>query len=327
MKRTILTSIILLSLALAATIGCNSKLPATDKKGDPQQSDNQQSSDQRSGDTITLAGDGYSSIGLSLKSNVEANKLYIVHSMTELAALSTIRADTTPLVDFSKNSILIVRGQTSSGIAKIACALTYLEEHSYKFTVNITCNAASVLQPWQLCIEAPVTAADQVALELNCPQPGSGNEDPVIPPTPAVLAIDSGIYIKPMEVLTAETAMGIPKGLKALQFSCQTERIYGSPYPLIVEHKLSPGNIDISFFGVKTDGINLCMWGFAGATIYLGVLDDGTYNLTLSNPLSNRMTTHTGKLTVSSGSYKIDFEDNPDFIFTDTLPSLYKIIQ
>jgi len=314
MKRKLFTSAILISLALATTVGCNSKLPVTDKKGDPQQSGNQQQDGLRSGDTLTLAGDGYYSIGLNLKSNVEAGKLYIVHSMTELAALSTIRADTTPLVDFSKSSILIVRGQTTSGIAKIACALTWLEEHSYKFTVNIDCNDATVAQPWQLCVEAPVTAADQVALELNVNgDDGSGNNPPP-PGTPAVLAIDSKIHIWMEEAVLRE---GVAKGPASLLLHCSTEKMYPALYPIVVDYRQSSGNIVIWFLGVNTAGPAPAAIGPASATVDLGALDNGTYNLTLSNPLSNRMTTYTGVLTVSSGSYRIDLDDNPDFCFTN----------
>jgi len=131
--------------------------------------------------------------------------------------------------------------------------------------------------------------------------PENGNENP------AILSIDSPIDIQMAEQLTAPPP--IP-----LLFYCSTQKTYPSPYLMVVDQKRSADDIDISFLGVNTEGFYPAIPGAAWMTVGLGALGNGTYNLNLSNGTVKR----TGKLTVSSDSYRIDFEENPDFHFTNT---------
>ena len=152
-------------LIVALMAGCNGKIADSADDSTPAKSTLTR------GDTVAMANDVAYSFGLSLK-NVEENKLYVIHSMDELAAVSTIRKDTTALVDFSKSSILIVRGTSARDITRVQGNLIYQAARSYTFVVDIKCSDAKVAAApaWQLCMEAPVTVKDNVALEIVNPK-------------------------------------------------------------------------------------------------------------------------------------------------------------
>ena len=169
MKRTILLASFLAAFAGIAMFGCNSgTLPETEKKSDTTPSP---SGGMRSGDTVVVGTsyNGAYSIDLTLKS-IEENKLYIAHSMKELATLANVSESGTPVADFSDNSILIVRGTAVNGKPAACYALTFVEENSYKFIVRIEGDTvAGKDKSWQLCVKAPITSRDRVNLELKLP--------------------------------------------------------------------------------------------------------------------------------------------------------------
>jgi len=122
----------------------------------------------------------------------------------------------------------------------------------------------------------------------------------------AYLDIDSEINIKMIEVLGQH---------KKLQLDVQTERSYTCDhYYIDIVHRQSLNSIDISFERIIIPDDCKAILKPASATIDLGPLSDGVYNLNLSVG----EVTHTGELIVSSDSYRVDFEDNPAFNFTNT---------
>ena len=120
--------------------------------------------------------------------------------------------------------------------------------------------------------------------------------------------VDSKINIRMVEIYD--------KSPRTFQFQCFTEKIYPCVnYPIIVVSQQSSSSIDISFKGVIATDFCLASLGPASASIDLGALNIGTYNLTLHNGLFRQ----TGKLVVSSERYDVDFGNNPAFCFTNSI--------
>ena len=120
------------------------------------------------------------------------------------------------------------------------------------------------------------------------------------------ISVDSKINIRMVEIFD--------KSPRTLQLHCSTTKMYSSgSNPIYMVSQQSSNNIDISFKGVLPIGMTADI-GPAKATINLGALNTGTYNLNLYNGDIK----HTGELVVSSDSYKINFPENSDFHFTNT---------
>ena len=119
--------------------------------------------------------------------------------------------------------------------------------------------------------------------------------------------VDSKINIRLVEIYD--------KSPRTLQLRFATEKMYPcANYPIIVSSQQLSNNIDISFKGVVNNiGICLTAIGPATATINLGALSNGTYNLNFYNGNVK----HTGKLIISSDSYAINFANNELFNFTN----------
>ena len=117
--------------------------------------------------------------------------------------------------------------------------------------------------------------------------------------------VDSKINIEMEEIIN--------ENLSTLQFNCSTEKaIYPScSYYIKYEYNKTSNNINITFKEVVEPEIGVALPGFAHAYINLGILDNGTYLLTLNNGRTKRK----GELIVSSDSYKINFKNNNKFKF------------
>jgi hypothetical protein len=108
------------------------------------------------------------------------------------------------------------------------------------------------------------------------------------------------------------TMMEHSSGTLQLYFS--TTKIYPCcNYPIDLSWKKSSNTIDISFKGVIETDFCLTALGPATATIDLGTLSNGTYQLSFFNGSVK----HSGELIVSSDSYKINFVNNSNFHFTN----------
>jgi len=172
MKRTILFASILAAFAGVTMFGCNSSSSKADESKEINQK--QPGGGLRSGDTVIL-GDwhiavGGNSLDLTL-TNVNENTLYIAHSMTDLAKITTVSATAKPVTDFSDHSILIIRGTAVTGKPLASYALTFVEENSYKFFVRVEGDTvAGSDKSWQLCVNAPLTDKDKVELDLAYPK-------------------------------------------------------------------------------------------------------------------------------------------------------------
>jgi len=121
------------------------------------------------------------------------------------------------------------------------------------------------------------------------------------------LDIDSKINISMVEILGHSQ--------KTLQFSCRTEQLYtcnNSHFDIV--YRQSSNSIDISFKGIIIPVNCSTLAGPAFATIDLGALSNGVYNLNLSVG----EVTHTGELIVSSDSYRVNYDDNPAFNFSNS---------
>ena len=121
--------------------------------------------------------------------------------------------------------------------------------------------------------------------------------------------IDSEINIKVME-----------SSLRTLQLYFSTTKMYPCVnYPIDVSWQQSSNIIDISFMGVIENDFCFTAIGPATAVIDLGTLSNGTYHLNFHNGNMKQ----SGKLIVSSDSYKTNFTGNPNIRFINT--SLNKI--
>lgn len=120
--------------------------------------------------------------------------------------------------------------------------------------------------------------------------------------------IDSEINIRMVEVLD--------KSPRTLQMYFSTTKIYPCcNYPIDLSLKKSSNTFDISFKGVIETDMCLTALGPATATIDLGALSNGTYQLNFQNGSS----WHSGQLVVSSDSYKVNLGSNSNFSFTNSL--------
>lgn len=127
-----------------------------------------------------------------------------------------------------------------------------------------------------------------------------------------LLPIDSGVNIRLIETFNTSP--------RTLHLYCSTEKIYGCyNFPIIAESRQSSNAIDISFQGIIQSDFCQTALGPATTTVDLGALNVGTYTLRLSVG----KVTHTGKLIVSDDSYKVDFDDNSAFAFSN--PRLNRI--
>lgn len=114
--------------------------------------------------------------------------------------------------------------------------------------------------------------------------------------------IDSEIVITMME-----------SSSQALQMYFSTTKSYSCcNYPIDLSWKKSSNTIDIVFKGVIKADLCLTAIGPATASIDLGVLNNGTYQLNFYN----EQVKQSGKLIVSSEGYKTNFADNSNFRFT-----------
>jgi hypothetical protein len=120
--------------------------------------------------------------------------------------------------------------------------------------------------------------------------------------------VDSEINFRMVEIFD--------KSPRTFQFQCFTEKIYSccAP-PIYVVTQQSSNNIDISFKGVIQPEFGIAATGPATAYIDLGALSNGMYHLTLHNGVVKQ----TGKLVVSSDSYRVNFDNKSAFRFLSTL--------
>ncbi|MCL2413872.1 MAG: hypothetical protein FWC94_01275 [Bacteroidales bacterium] len=108
--------------------------------------------------------------------------------------------------------------------------------------------------------------------------------------------IDSEINITMMEDLSG-----------AIQLYFSTTKIYPCMnYWIDLSWKRSSNNIDVTFKGVISPGVCLRALGPATETLNLGVLNNGTYQLSFYN----RDERQSGELIVSSEGYRINFANN-----------------
>ena len=121
------------------------------------------------------------------------------------------------------------------------------------------------------------------------------------------VSIDSKINIRMTETIDTSP--------RTFQLNCSTTKIYPhTGYPLIVAHQLSTNNIDLSFKGVVEGSPGFAVLSPANATINLGAINSGTYNLNLYNGNVKRK----AKLIISADSYEISLDNNSHFQFTNT---------
>ena len=113
--------------------------------------------------------------------------------------------------------------------------------------------------------------------------------------------IDSEINITMMEHLSG-----------TLQLYFSTTKIYPCMnYPIDLSWQKTSNRIEISFKRVIETDFCLTALGPATATIDLGVLSDGTYQLNLQNGEVK----YSGELVVSSDNYTVNFVNSSDFRF------------
>ncbi|NLJ81547.1 MAG: hypothetical protein GX330_00270 [Bacteroidales bacterium] len=102
---------------------------------------------------------------------------------------------------------------------------------------------------------------------------------------------------------------------KRLQLRFSTAKIYPCcNYPIDLSYKKRSNTIDIALKNVIETEFCLTALGPATADIELKALSIGTYILNLNIGNSK----YAGELIVSSGNYRINFADNPNYRFTNT---------
>jgi hypothetical protein len=84
--------------------------------------------------------------------NVIADSIYVIRSVEELRTLVSCPETIAPVIDFDSYSLLFVHGRTLSGIAGITKYLQRTSATEYVLNVEITLNAASVVQPWNIAV-------------------------------------------------------------------------------------------------------------------------------------------------------------------------------
>lgn len=102
-----------------------------------------------------------------LLKGMEDNKLYIVRSADELSA-HVVDVSQVAKIDYTKNSLLLVRGGTRQGIQEIDGRFTEIFNGSvdYIFDIDIVLNMTDAMDEWQMIVAVPVLA-DDADVELN----------------------------------------------------------------------------------------------------------------------------------------------------------------
>lgn len=112
--------------------------------------------------------------------------------------------------------------------------------------------------------------------------------------------IDSEINIRMVEIFD--------KSPRTLQMYFSTTKIYPCcNYPIDLSWKNTSNTINISFKGVIETNLCLTALGPATATIDLGALNNGTYQLNFQNGEVR----YSGQLVVSSDNYTVNLSTNP----------------
>ncbi|MDR0231020.1 MAG: hypothetical protein LBI82_02755 [Dysgonamonadaceae bacterium] len=121
------------------------------------------------------------------------------------------------------------------------------------------------------------------------------------------VAIDTEINIRMVEVFD--------KSSRTLQMYFSTTKIYPCcNYPIALSWQKTSNSIEISFKSVIKTDLCLTAPGPATATIDLGALSNGTYQLNLQN----EEVRYSGELVVTSENYSVNFVANPAFNFTNS---------
>jgi hypothetical protein len=98
--------------------------------------------------------------------NVTADSLYVIRSIEEFRTFVSCPETDVPAIDFDRYSLLFVHGRTLSGIAGIAKNLQQTSATGYVLNVEITLNAATVVQPWNIAVLTP-KLPQNAAVRLN----------------------------------------------------------------------------------------------------------------------------------------------------------------
>lgn len=86
-------------------------------------------------------------------SNIDPDKLYIVRSQSELALYLPKQ---TPAIDFSKYSLLLVRGDSESGIQRVDPLFSFIKKDGFTLKLNIYHNTILGECQWVKLIQVPV---------------------------------------------------------------------------------------------------------------------------------------------------------------------------
>ncbi|NDP22423.1 MAG: hypothetical protein GZ091_15265 [Paludibacter sp.] len=94
--------------------------------------------------------------------NVEKSTLYLIKSSDDFSNYLVCSGNDYPVIDFSKNSLLLVHGTNLSGIQSIERQLQQFEKDKYKLRISIVSNAATVVQSWTVAVLIPKVSDESV---------------------------------------------------------------------------------------------------------------------------------------------------------------------
>ena len=111
----------------------------------------------------------YSLAGISCQwENFELNKLIIINSSEELENHVNCTDSNYPEFDFSKYTLLLARGVTTSGHTLEKKQLQQISINEYSLYVDIKLQVTTVVQPWRVIIKVPkLSQNDVVTLNVN----------------------------------------------------------------------------------------------------------------------------------------------------------------
>lgn len=108
----------------------------------------------------------YSLIGTSCQwANLKSNEVIIVNSKSELEKYVNCNVEILPGIDFSKNTLLLVSGSTSSNIVEIQTKLT--KHNNYVLNVDVYVGILGVAPVWYVAILSPQKIKSNVKLNYK----------------------------------------------------------------------------------------------------------------------------------------------------------------
>jgi hypothetical protein len=106
--------------------------------------------------------------------NLNHNELHVIRSADELKNYIDIAGESLPEPDFSKYSLLVVRGRTHQGIHDIVNELIQRKNNDYLFTTHVYLNLTMVAEEWKVVVLVPaIPAGANIEWTLDVNVPGS----------------------------------------------------------------------------------------------------------------------------------------------------------